>query len=65
MIRSFADKDTEALLAGLRVRAFPPDIARSAQRKAILLSKAKTLDGSAQPAGQSAEALAGRPHRDI
>lgn len=59
MIRSFADKETEALLAGLRVRRFPPDVARTAQRKLILLSKAKVLDDLRNPPGNRLKPLQG------
>ncbi|MFZ4381851.1 MAG: type II toxin-antitoxin system RelE/ParE family toxin [Sandarakinorhabdus sp.] len=59
MIRNFADKQTEALLAGLRVRTFPPDVARTAQRKLILLAKAKTLDDLRNPPGNRLKPLQG------
>jgi proteic killer suppression protein len=59
MIRSFADKDTEALLHGLRVRSFPPDVARTAQRKLILISKAKLLDDLRNPPGNRLKPLQG------
>lgn len=59
MIRTFADKDTEALLVGLRVRTFPPDVARTAQRKLILLSKARVLDDLRNPPGNRLKPLQG------
>lgn len=59
MIRSFADKDTEALLAGSRVRRIPPDVARTAQRKLILLSKARLLDDLRNPPGNRLKPLQG------
>jgi toxin HigB-1 len=59
VIRNFANRDTEALLAGLRVRSFPPDVARTAQRKLILLAKAKSLDDLRNPPGNRLKPLQG------
>ncbi len=59
MIRTFDNKGTEALFAGLRVSSFPPDVARTAQRKLILLSKAKTLDDLRNPPGNRLKPLQG------
>jgi len=55
----FACKDTEALFRGYRLKRFPPDIARTAQRKLILLSKAKTLDDLRNPPGNRLKPLQG------
>jgi len=59
VIRIFADRDSEALLAGVRPRNFPPDVARTAQRKLILLAKAKTLDDLRNPPGNRLKPLQG------
>ncbi len=59
MIQSFADKDTEALYRGNRVRRFAP-YARAAERKLVQVNNARSLrDLSAIP-GNRFEALHGR-----
>jgi toxin HigB-1 len=59
VIRTFADSDADALLRGIRARSFPPDVARTAQRKLILLSKARTLDDLRNPPGNRLKPLQG------
>ena len=59
MIRTFADKDTESLFNGLRVRTFPPDVARTAQRKLIFLNVAKELNDMRNPPGNRLKPLQG------
>ena len=58
MIRSFADKKTEALLRDERVKEFQ-GIARAAKRKLELLAAANRLDDLKVPPGNRLEALSG------
>lgn len=44
MIRSFADRDTESIAAGIRSRKLPADIQQRAQRRMKLLAVATSLD---------------------
>ena len=56
MIRSFADKDTEALFHGQRVRRFAAIVA-VARRKLVQLHAAASLDFLRVPPGNRLEAL--------
>lgn len=56
MIRSFADKDTEALFHGQRVRRFVA-IEAVARRKLVQLHAAASLDFLRVPPGNRLEAL--------
>jgi proteic killer suppression protein len=58
MIRTFADKDTEALFNGNRVRRFV-NIEAVARRKLVQLNAAATLDFLRVPPGNRLEALKG------
>jgi proteic killer suppression protein len=58
MIRTFADKDTEALFLGNRVRRFV-NIESAARRKLTLLHAAATLEFLKVPPGNRLEALKG------
>jgi toxin HigB-1 len=58
MIRTFSDKDTEALFTGLRVRRFV-NIESVARRKLVQLHAATTLDFLRVPPGNRLEALKG------
>ncbi len=58
MIRSFADKDTEALFHGQRVRRFAAIVA-VARRKLVQLNAAASLDFLRVPPGNRLEALKG------
>ncbi len=59
MIRSFADKDTEALFQGRFSRRLPTDIQRVAQRKLRQIHAAETLVDLRMPPGNHLEALKG------
>lgn len=56
MIRTFADKDTEALFNGVRVRRFV-NILAPARRKLEYLDAAASLDDLCAPPGNRLEAL--------
>ena len=58
MIRSFADRDTEALFADRRVRRFAA-IERQARRKLLLLDGAASLDDLRVPPANRLERLKG------
>jgi proteic killer suppression protein len=58
MIRTFADKDTEALFTGVRVRRLV-SIEAVARRKLVQLHAAATLDFLRVPPGNRLEALKG------
>lgn len=58
MIRTFADKDTEALFNGVRVRRFV-NIEGSARRKLEYLDASASLDDLRTPPGNRLEALKG------
>lgn len=58
MIRSFADKDTQALFHGQRVRRFAA-IEAVARRKLVQLNAAASLDFLRVPPGNRLEALKG------
>ena len=57
MIRSFACKDTERLFQLEKVRAFPPDIQRTALRKLAQLNAVIELQQLRVPPGNRLEAL--------
>ena len=59
MIRSFADRDTERLFRGERIRRLPPDIHRVALRKLEMLHAAPDLASLVVPPGNRLEALRG------
>ena len=59
MIRSFADKPTEALWHGHRPRELPPTILKVALRKLTQLEAASKLDELRFPPGNRMEALKG------
>lgn len=58
MIKSFADKDTEALFSGTRVRRFV-NIEAVARRKLVQLHAGASLDFLRVPPGNRLEALKG------
>jgi proteic killer suppression protein len=58
LIASYADKDTEKVAAGSRVKKFET-IARSAQKKLFILRAAVRLGDLMTPAGNRLEALSG------
>jgi proteic killer suppression protein len=59
MIRSFADRETEAIWQGRRSRRLPTDIQTTALRKLRLRSQARTLVDLRVPPGNRLEALKG------
>ena len=59
MIRSFRDRDTEALFSGRFVRRIGADLQRIAQRKLRQLHNAEILTDLAAPPGNRLEALRG------
>lgn len=60
MIRSFADRETEALWRRERVKRIDGRIQRTALRKLAMLDAAATLDDLRVPPGNRLEALKGR-----
>lgn len=59
MIRSFADKDSEALFHGHFARRLPNDIQRVAQRKLRQIHAAEQVTDLRVPPGNHLEALEG------
>jgi len=59
MIRSFADREAEALFHGRYARRLPANIQRVAQRKLRQLHAAEDLRDLAAPPGNRLEALRG------
>ena len=59
MIRTFADKRTAAVWAGLVPKGFPADLARRGRKKLRLLAAAKGLEDLRSPPGNHLEALKG------
>ncbi|MCF6209566.1 MAG: type II toxin-antitoxin system RelE/ParE family toxin [Gammaproteobacteria bacterium] len=59
MISSFADKLTAAVYQGLSVRRLPPDIAKRAREKLIMLHHVKHLNQLRIPPSNHLEALKG------
>jgi toxin HigB-1 len=58
VVASHADRDTEKLASGVRVRKFEA-IARAARKKLIILRAAATLEDLTTPPGNRLEALSG------
>lgn len=59
MIRSFRDRETEKVWAGVRSRRLPGDIQEAALRKLRMLDAAERLDDLRLPPGNRLEALSG------
>ena len=59
MIRTFADKQTAAILGGVEVRRIPKTIQQTARRKLALINAAIRLDDLRAPPGNRLEALKG------
>lgn len=59
MIRSFADKTTAAIFAGMEVRRLPHDIQQRAAEKLALLDAAHQIDDLRVPPGNRLEKLSG------
>lgn len=61
MIKSFRDKETEAVFNGNRSRKLPGDIQETARRKMKYLNNVSELMDLRVPSGNRFEALNGRP----
>ena len=59
MIRSFADKATAAIFAGMEVRRLPRDIQQRAAEKLALLDAAHQIEDLRVPPGNRLEKLSG------
>ena len=59
VIRSYRDKDTQAVAERRRVRRLPEDIQRRAQRKLMILNNATNINDLRVPPGNRLEALSG------
>ena len=59
MIRSYRDKDTQAIAERRRVRRFPAHIQRRAQVKLMIINNASNLNDLRVPPGNRLEALSG------
>ena len=59
MIRSFADKRTAAIFAGLCPKGAPAEVANIARRKLAMIDKAIDLQDLRSPPGNRLEALKG------
>ncbi|TIS98362.1 MAG: type II toxin-antitoxin system RelE/ParE family toxin [Mesorhizobium sp.] len=59
MIRSFRNKVTEAVAGGKKLKGFPSDLVRAAQRKLFMLDNALVLNDLNTPPGNRLEALKG------
>ena len=57
MIKTFADRHTQALYATGKSRRFPPDIAKRAMRKLEYIDLAASLDDLKVPPGNHLHAL--------
>ena len=59
MIRIYRDRDTQAVAERQRVRKFPGNVQRRAQRKLMMLNSAVNLNDLRSPPGNRLEALSG------
>jgi proteic killer suppression protein len=59
VIRSFKNQETERVFLRLRSRRLPPDVARSALRKLLLIHGAVVVDDLKVPPGNRLEKLTG------
>jgi plasmid maintenance system killer protein len=59
VIKSFADKRTAAIFAGLRPKGTPADVANAARRKLAMIDRALDLGDLRSPPGNRLEALKG------
>jgi proteic killer suppression protein len=59
VIRSFTDRNTEAVFRREPVRKFGPEVQRAALRKLLILDAAVTLENLRVPPGNRLEALRG------
>jgi len=59
VIKSFADRDTEALFQRQRVRRYPAELPRPMLRKLVAVDAAEALDDLRVPPGNRLEKLKG------
>ncbi len=59
MIRSFRDKNTEAVWGRRYVKRFSPELSRLAYNKLVLINAAESIDDLRVPPGNRLEKLAG------
>ena len=59
MIRSYGDRDTQAVAERRRVRRFSEELQRRAQRKLMLIKNSRDLNDLRVPPGNRLEALSG------
>lgn len=59
VIRNYRDSDTRAVAQRRRVRKFPADIQRRAQKKLMILNNAADLNDLRAPPGNRLESLSG------
>ena len=59
MIKTYRDRDTEAVSQRRCVGKFPQDVQRRAQRKLMILNNATTINDLRIPPGNRLEALSG------
>lgn len=59
MIQAFADKDTEKLFNGRRVKKYGPELSDRALQKLLMLNAANQISDLRMPPGNRLEALVG------
>ena len=59
MIQAFADKDTEKLFNGRRVKKYSPELSDRALQKLLMLNAANQISDLRMPPGNRLEALVG------
>ena len=59
MIRSFADRETEAIWNGRRSRKLPPDIQQRAFAKLAILNRVRSIEELKNPPSNRLHALSG------
>jgi proteic killer suppression protein len=57
VIKTFADKRTAAVFAGVQVRKLPPEIQQTARRKLKLIDAVTSLEALRLPPGNRLEAM--------
>ena len=59
VIKTFADKETEAVFSDGQAKALPPDVLRRARRKLFAIDAAQKLDDLKSPPGNRLHSLKG------
>jgi len=59
VIQAFADKDTEKLFSGRRVKKYSPELSDRALQKLLMLNAADQISDLGMPPGNRLEALVG------